>query len=257
MKKLIVFMFSVVLLGSCSSEKVLSERLKYDWNINYLENDDTNDSFISSEDYQYVKEHPKNSINNKLKSENLLASSKNIIIHNKKELISLSKKVRELSKLDGDCDNIIYKNGEEVSVKVIEITTDVVKFKRCDNLDGPLISVKKSKLLMIRYKNGSKEIFKDNSAELENKEIDKSKLKVQGLGLTSMIIGIIGGILPSFFVLIISSLLAIIFSSIAMAKIKKNPEKFKGKGFAITGLVLGIILAVWSSIFSILILLNF
>ena len=203
MKKLIVFMFSVVLLGSCSSEKVLSERLKYDWNINYLENDDTNDSFISSEDYQYVKEHPKNSINNKLKSENILASSKNIIIHNKKELISLSKKVRELYILDGDCDNIIYKNG-------------------------------------------SKEIFKDNSAELENKEIYKSKLKVQGLGLTSMIIGIIGGILPSFFVLIISSLLAIIFSSIAMAKIKKNPEKFKGKGFAITGLVLGILLAVWS-----------
>ena len=247
-------MFSVVLLGSCGSEKVLSERLKYDWNINYLENDDTNDSFISSEDYQYVKEHPKNSINNKLKSENLLASSENIIIHNKKELISLSKKVRELSKLDGDCDNIIYKNGEEVSVKVIEITTDVVKFKRCDNLDGPLISVKKSEILMIRYKNGSKEIFEDNSAELENKEIDKSKLKVQGLGLTSMIIGIIGGLFPNLFVLIISSLLAIIFSSIAMAKIKKNPEKFKGKGFAITGLVLGIILY---SIFSILYLLSF
>jgi len=210
MKKLIVFMFSVVLLGSCSSEKVLSERLKYDWNINYLENDDTNDSFISSEDYQYVKEHPKNSINNKLKSENILASSKNIIIHNKKELISLSKKVRELYILDGDCDNIIYKNG-------------------------------------------SKEIFKDNSAELENKEIYKSKLKVQGLGLTSMIIGIIGWVLafyysnyPYFPLLIILLSLAIIFSSIAMVKIKKNPEKFKGKGFAITGLVLGILLAVWS-----------
>ena len=203
-------MFSVVLLGSCSSKKVLSERLKYDWNINYLENDDTNDSFISSEDYQYVKEHPKNSINNKLKSENLLASSKNIIIHNKKELISLSKKVRELYILDGDCDNIIYKNG-------------------------------------------SKEIFKDNSAELENKEIYKSKLKVQGLGLTSMIIGIIGWVLafyylnyPYFPLLIILLSLAIIFSSIAMVKIKKNPEKFKGKGVAITGLVLGILLAVWS-----------
>ena len=39
MKKLIVFMFSIVLLGSCSSEKVLSERLTHNWNINYLEND--------------------------------------------------------------------------------------------------------------------------------------------------------------------------------------------------------------------------
>ena len=35
MKKLIVFMFSIVLLGSCSSKKTLSEQIKYDWDINY------------------------------------------------------------------------------------------------------------------------------------------------------------------------------------------------------------------------------
>ena len=28
-------MFSIVLLGSCSSEKTLSEQIKYDWDINY------------------------------------------------------------------------------------------------------------------------------------------------------------------------------------------------------------------------------
>ena len=33
MKKLIVFMSSVVILGSCSSEKTLSEQIKYDWDV--------------------------------------------------------------------------------------------------------------------------------------------------------------------------------------------------------------------------------
>tara|TARA_Y100000385_G_scaffold83609_1_gene85714 strand:+ start:99 stop:710 length:612 start_codon:yes stop_codon:yes gene_type:complete len=44
MKKFIVFMFSVVLLGSCSSKKTLSEQIKYDWDINYnLSKDDVNE----------------------------------------------------------------------------------------------------------------------------------------------------------------------------------------------------------------------
>jgi hypothetical protein len=183
-------MFSVVLLGSCSSKKVLSERLKHDWNINYLENDDVNNSFITIEDYQYVNEHPNNILSNELENENLIASTKKVFVNNKKHLVSLSKKVDELIATNGDCDNIIYKNGEEVSAKVI----------------------------------------------------DKSKLKSQGLSLTSMIFALVGVLFSDYFLacLILESL-AIIFSIIAMVKIKKNPEKFKGKGFAITGLVLGIL----------------
>jgi len=37
-------MFSILLFGSCSSEKTLSEQVKYDWDINYnLSNDDVNE----------------------------------------------------------------------------------------------------------------------------------------------------------------------------------------------------------------------
>ncbi len=167
----------------------MSERLKHDWNINYLENEDVNNSFTTIEDYQYVNEHPNNILNNELENENLIASTKKVFVNNKKHLVSLSKKVDELIATNGDCDNIIYKNGEEVSAKVI----------------------------------------------------DKSKLKSQGLSLTSMIFGLVGLVVPNYFVALILESLAIIFSIIAMVKIKKNPEKFKGKGFAITGLVLGIL----------------
>jgi len=215
----------------------LSERLKHDWNINYLKNDDANNSFTTIEDYQYVNEKPNNVLSNELENESLTASTKTVIDNNKKELTSLLRKVREFE-IDGDCDNIIFKNGDELSVKVIEIATEVVKYKRCDNLDGPLISVLKSELLMIRYKNGSKEIFKDNSPEFENKEIDKSKLKTQGLALTSMITGILGLFTP--YIAPIFAILSIIFAAIGLKKIKNSPENYKGKGFGVAGMVLGI-----------------
>ena len=49
MRKLLVFMFSVVLLAGCSSEKTLSEQIKYDWDINYnLSKNDGNESQINA-----------------------------------------------------------------------------------------------------------------------------------------------------------------------------------------------------------------
>jgi len=56
-------------------------------------------------------------------------------------------------------DILIKKNGEEIPVKVLEITPDLVKYKRFDNPEGPLISIRKSDLFLLRYANGSKEVF--------------------------------------------------------------------------------------------------
>ena len=47
MKKLIIFMFSLVLFESCSSEKTLLKQIKYDWDINYISSQD------GSEEKQY------------------------------------------------------------------------------------------------------------------------------------------------------------------------------------------------------------
>jgi hypothetical protein len=56
-------------------------------------------------------------------------------------------------------DTLVKKNGEELQVKVLEITPDLVKFKRFDNLEGPTISVYKREVFMIRYAGGTKEII--------------------------------------------------------------------------------------------------
>ena len=243
MKKLIVFIFSIVLFGSCSSEKILSERLTHDWNINYLDNDDVKNSFTTIEDYQYINEKPNNVLSNELENESLTASTKTVITNNKKELTSLLRKVRELE-LDEDCDNIIFKNADELSAKVIEITTDVVKYKRCDNLDGPLISVSKNEILMIRYKNGTKEIFKGNvkkTLEEDLKTSNNKDLKTESLALTSMITGILACLLPLSFLAVIFLVLSLVLSLIGLTRISKSPDKLKGKGFGIAGFILGVI----------------
>ncbi len=56
-------------------------------------------------------------------------------------------------------DILTYKNGTEAKVKVIEVTSSEVKFKRYDNIDGPLYTILKSDLFMIKYENGTKEVF--------------------------------------------------------------------------------------------------
>ena len=56
-------------------------------------------------------------------------------------------------------DTLTKRNGDELLVKVVEITPAEVKFRRTDNADGPIISVWRSDVFMIRYANGTKEVF--------------------------------------------------------------------------------------------------
>ena len=56
-------------------------------------------------------------------------------------------------------DFITKRNGDELAVKVVEITPAEVKYRRADNPDGPLISVWRSDVFMIRYANGTKEVL--------------------------------------------------------------------------------------------------
>lgn len=68
-------------------------------------------------------------------------------------------------------DVITMKDGSELSVKVIEIGIDDIKYRKEDN--GPTYVMRKSDIFMIKYANGSKDVFKDV------KQIDISIAKAQ------------------------------------------------------------------------------
>jgi hypothetical protein len=51
------------------------------------------------------------------------------------------------------------KDGDEIEAKVTEILKDNVKYKRASNLTGPTYTIAKSKIFMIRYESGDKDVF--------------------------------------------------------------------------------------------------
>ncbi|OFX70875.1 MAG: hypothetical protein A2X12_05000 [Bacteroidetes bacterium GWE2_29_8] len=62
-------------------------------------------------------------------------------------------------------DIITKKTGEDISAKVSEITQTEIKYKKFDNLEGPIVSILKSEVIMIRYENGTKDVFNETSAQ--------------------------------------------------------------------------------------------
>ena len=157
-------------------------------------------------------------------------------------------------KESNECDEIICKNGEIIKAKIIEISEDNIRYRMCpENEDRPSYSILKSKVLVISYKNGEKEVFQDKSAQ-EARSTSKSNISnsggnktIDGIGIASIIIGFLSLIMllfgPTIIIAlmgIILAIIAIILGAVSLGKIDRNPELYSGRGFAITGLLIGI-----------------
>ncbi len=88
-----------------------------------------------------------------------------------------------------ECDEIILKEGKILKVKVIEITDTDVKYKLCDNQEGPTYNVKKSEVLLIKYSNGKEENFKSNTKQESKMDVKDRKFREELL-----LIGILAGL---------------------------------------------------------------
>ena len=64
-------------------------------------------------------------------------------------------------------DVITLKNGEDIQSLVQDIGDVDVKYKKFDNPDGPNYTLKKAEIFMIRYANGSRDVFADNASPIE------------------------------------------------------------------------------------------
>ncbi|MFC2113319.1 hypothetical protein ACFLTA_08630 [Bacteroidota bacterium] len=56
-------------------------------------------------------------------------------------------------------DLIVMKSGEEIQAIVLEVGIEVIKYKKVDNQQGPTYSIVKSDVFMIKYANGTKDVF--------------------------------------------------------------------------------------------------
>jgi len=100
-----------------------------------------------------------------------------------------------ISLVKDECDNIILKDGSEISAKIIEITPDLVKYKKCGKLDGPLFTIYKSDILMLRYADGTKDII--SNKKYKNQQFSEEKDLMSTLGFLSIMIGIFAWVIPS------------------------------------------------------------
>jgi hypothetical protein len=79
-------------------------------------------------------------------------------------------------------DVITKKTGDELKAKVLEVGQTEIKYKNFDNPDGPTYSISKSEVLLIRYENGSKDIFTEPSKPSETKPpVAETQPDVQGM----------------------------------------------------------------------------
>lgn len=147
------------------------------------------------------------------------------------------------------CDRLTLRNGDELPVKVTEIGATEIRYKNCDDPDGPTRVVAKSDVFMIVYSSGKKDFFgtEAQTTNSEEKLQQETESKTQtGNQVTSpmAILGLVFGILG----LLLSWIyplgwffggLGIVFGGIALMQIKNNPDRFKGKGLAAVALITG------------------
>jgi hypothetical protein len=126
-------------------------------------------------------------------------------------------------------DVIVFKSGDEVIARVTEITDDKIKYKRCDNVNGPVFVVNKSTVSSVRYTNGVLEKIEapiTSSTPNTNAQPTATyygQQKVHPLAILSLISLLIGSFLAGAGVII-----ALVLSSRAIREINANPKKWKG-----------------------------
>jgi hypothetical protein len=142
--------------------------------------------------------------------------------------------------VNDDCGDLLtLRNGDEIKVKVLELTTTEIKYKRCDNIDGPLHAISKSEVFSIKYSNGTKEIIPQLASTNDSKATHWATLTALGCSLLAILLIYVLGIV---FLSVIGAA-ALVLSIIGYKNTKDHPEKYKGLNLALAAVIIsGIVL---------------
>lgn len=73
-------------------------------------------------------------------------------------------------------DNIILKSGAEIPAKVLEVAPGQIKYRRQDNPEGPVYTTGTTNVLLIRYANGTKDVFSKSTGNPTGPALTTSSL---------------------------------------------------------------------------------
>ena len=167
---------AILLLASCTMEKRQhSFGYHIEWNSHDRAKSHNINSEINDNSVILIQECSSNDLS--------LSASNEVFFEN----IGLIKPILKIEKTKGiihsniqkenePCDIITYRDGSEKQVKVIEINTNEIKYKRCNDSNSPIYSVSKDKVFSLKYPNGEKDLFNDYKAQTETSSESKSQL---------------------------------------------------------------------------------
>jgi hypothetical protein len=85
-------------------------------------------------------------------------------------------------------DLIIKKNGDEINGKIQEVGITEIKYKKPGNPDGPLYAVLKSEVFMVKYENGTKEVFTTENSAATNSNVAEPPAQITETAKATVII---------------------------------------------------------------------
>ena len=209
-----------------------------------------------------------NSKNNASITEEQIQKSLTASIEKKKNIVVLSSDSIK-------CDTIIMKDGTEVKAKVLEVTPTEIKYKFCNNIDGPLYIAYRYNLSYVKYANGTMDSFVDEHPPLVNYPANRNNIPnpnngdynqnnrtavngndtrysidnfaiseyVRKISLGSLICGIVSLFIP--YVGLLAAIAAIILGTKSMLLIRKYPQNLWMYGRrAMAGQIIGWIVAI-------------
>lgn len=146
------------------------------------------------------------------------------------------------------CDQIVLRNGDVVEAKVKEVGVNEIRYKKCDRPDGPDYTISKRDVLSIKYTNGEVERFATGTNSSSANSSYNSPTSPSNDGPRTdpfAIVAISAGGLAIFTGLgsLLLGAAAVVFGALSIARIRKEPNRFKGKGLATAGMIIGIVAA--------------
>ena len=255
MKKLIssaIILFVIVILQSCSSSNQVSngsfvQKRKYNkgWhtNLNFHKNNPQNTQSNVTQTNTPISIKPKTNYSNQFTQDFNINIEDTLVKETENTELS---QVIKTETLNTNCDKIYLYSGEEIEANILEITDDVIKYKKCNNESGPLYTKSLHSVVLIIFKDGSKQIIEQkkqtpSETHYTKPETKQSSNETEPTAVNSLVMGILSLILWPL------GIFAIVFGATAFKRIERN--KTKGKNMANWGVGLGVITLIWSALY--------